>query len=198
MNHTPQTAGKVEVEQQSMSPETPLPANETREVKCPVCGYMNPLNQTLCTKCQSVLQFTPNSAETAKLAPTPDMPGIPKYGSTQLEKQLILHISDSMSPIEVVLEERSFVIGRYDVKTGSTPDIDLAPYGADTKGVSRKHAMLTYQDSSLKISDLASANFTYLNGHKLVPNQSRIVRDGDEIRLGHLKITVQFGERQVG
>lgn len=189
-----QLSKQVEVEN-SMSSEVKPSANS---VKCPVCGYMNPANQALCTKCQSVLNLSASSNETAKLAPGPDMPGVPKYGSTQVEKQLILHISDSMTPLEITLEERSFVIGRYDAKTGSTPDIDLAPYGADSKGVSRKHATLTYHENALKISDLASANFTYLNGHKLVPNQSRIVRDGDEIRLGHLKIMIQFGERQIG
>jgi predicted component of type VI protein secretion system len=54
---------------------------------------------------------------------------------------------------------------------------------------------MTYKNGSLRLADLNSPNFTFLNNQKLIPNQSRILRDGDEIRLGRLVMTVQFGER---
>lgn len=40
--------------------------------------------------------------------------------------------------------------------------------------------------------DLGSANATYLNGQKLVANQSRILRDGDELRLAKMIVRINF------
>jgi pSer/pThr/pTyr-binding forkhead associated (FHA) protein len=45
---------------------------------------------------------------------------------------------------------------------------------------------------SLSIRDLNSANATYLNGGRLMPEQPAILRDGDQLRLGDLEITIQF------
>src|SRR5690606_26256318 len=97
--------------------------------------------------------------------------------------------------IELPLDEGNFVIGRFDPNTNEKHAIELTSYGAADKGVSRKHAILSYENGTLRVTDLGSANYTYLNGHKLAPNQARILRDGDELRLGYLVISVQFGER---
>ena len=40
--------------------------------------------------------------------------------------------------------------------------------------------------------DLGSANATYLNGQKLIPFQARILRDGDELKLGNCGVRVGF------
>jgi pSer/pThr/pTyr-binding forkhead associated (FHA) protein len=118
-----------------------------------------------------------------------------KGGSRYIERTLFLHIHGSDESLEVELDEDSeLVLGRYDNITGIVPGVDLVKYEAKEKGVSRKHAALIYKDGLLKVSDLDSANFTYLNGQKLVPNQPRIVRDGDKLTLGTLYLTVQFGE----
>ena len=45
---------------------------------------------------------------------------------------------------------------------------------------------------ALKVIDLGSANATFINGQKLIAHQARILRDGDELRLGHLVIRVHF------
>ena len=40
--------------------------------------------------------------------------------------------------------------------------------------------------------DLGTPNGTYLNGQRLIPNQARVLRDGDDVRLGHLVLQVKF------
>jgi pSer/pThr/pTyr-binding forkhead associated (FHA) protein len=52
--------------------------------------------------------------------------------------------------------------------------------------------MLTFEEKLLKVIDLCSTNGTYLNGQRLLPQQSRILRDGDELRLGNLAMQVQY------
>ena len=76
------------------------------------------------------------------------------------------------------------VLGRADNTSTQKPDLDLTPYGALEKGVSRIHAAICRNDDTLTLVDKGSANGTHLNGQRLVPDQPRVLRDGDEIRLG--------------
>lgn len=50
--------------------------------------------------------------------------------------------------------------------------------------VSRKHATLYQQDSNWYIKDLKSTNGTFVNGHKLMPEEAFNIKDGTEICLG--------------
>jgi pSer/pThr/pTyr-binding forkhead associated (FHA) protein len=84
------------------------------------------------------------------------------------------------------------VLGRYDTDTGETPEIDLEEYDAQDLGVSRRHAAILIEDDAVKIMDLGSANATYINGQKLIARQARILRDGDELRLGRMVIRINF------
>jgi len=84
-------------------------------------------------------------------------------------------------------------MGRVDPDTGESPVVDLKDCKAIEKGVSRRHAAIIRRDTgTLSLVDQESDNGTYLNGQRLVPNQPRILRDGDEIRLGHLVLYVRF------
>ena len=69
---------------------------------------------------------------------------------------------------------------------------DATDHSALEKGVSRRHASIVRKDGSLYLVDKASANGTFLNGQKLVANQPRVLRDGDEVRLGRLTMLVTF------
>jgi pSer/pThr/pTyr-binding forkhead associated (FHA) protein len=42
--------------------------------------------------------------------------------------------------------------------------------------------------------DNGSSNGTFLNEQKLIANQPRVLRDGDDLRLGFLVLTVHFIE----
>jgi hypothetical protein len=97
----------------------------------------------------------------------------------------------SEEPILIGIEDR-IVIGRSHPTSDEKPDLDLAPYGAHLKGVSRRHAAIIEKDGTLRVMDLNSTNGTYLNGTQLLPHQPRILRDGDDICLGQLVFGVSY------
>jgi pSer/pThr/pTyr-binding forkhead associated (FHA) protein len=72
------------------------------------------------------------------------------------------------------------------------PDIDLTPYEAYSRGVSRLHSALKIVNKRVVIVDLGSSNGTRVNGQKIVPNVDYPLNNGDVIALGRLRIQVLF------
>lgn len=95
-------------------------------------------------------------------------------------------------PESVTLDEQKVILlGRADFRSqGFQPDLDLTRYGAHERGVSRAHARLHMQDSKLYITDLYSANGTYLRGARLQAETPTEILDGDDLTLGALCIRV--------
>lgn len=164
-------------------------------VTCAKCGYENPTGQLICVQCDALLVPNGNAPEgaTRELDNTIETDNLPRWGTARLgkERKLLLHIRGYDHPLVVTLSEE-IILGRYDTTTGEMPDVDLADYGGEESGVSRRHAAIIVEDDALKVLDLGSANATYINGQKLIAHQARILRDGDELRLGHLVIRVHF------
>jgi hypothetical protein len=98
-----------------------------------------------------------------------------------------IYIQDATEPIVLQPQER-LILGRVDEAIGRRPDVDLVPYGALKKGVSRIHAAIDYNQTvnSLSLIDLGSSNGTFLNGQRLHTQERRVLSDGDEIRMGTL------------
>lgn len=115
------------------------------------------------------------------------------WGTARLSQksEVVLHIMDSKTPVRLEAEGQS-IIGREDQSSNNHPDINLIPYGALEKGVSRIHAMIERSEDTLTITDMGSSNGTFLNGQRLVSNQPRVIRDGDEIRFGKLIARIYF------
>jgi hypothetical protein len=92
------------------------------------------------------------------------------------------------------LNNSGVLIGRF--SPVSPVEVDLNEVGAAELGVSRKHAIMHYDNNNqgVYITDLNSTNGTYVNGFKLPANARSRLRDGDELKLGHLKLTVRFNE----
>lgn len=121
--------------------------------------------------------------------------GVPKWGTARFNARTNLILTVRHNSAQLVLnanEVEELVIGRFDPDSKTGPDIDLLPYDAIEKGVSRRHAAIMRYNGALNIVDLNSGNGTYLNGQRLVAQQPRMLRDGDEIRLGHLAIAISF------
>lgn len=106
---------------------------------------------------------------------------------------VVFQLLDLQASITAPLRERIVIGRKADINTAPV-DVDLSPHEAFKKGVSRQHAALSRVHRNIFLTDLDSANGTYLNGEKLVPYQERIVRDGDEIRLGNLRVRLHFDE----
>jgi serine/threonine protein kinase len=68
---------------------------------------------------------------------------------------------------------------------GQPVDLDLSFYDADGY-VSRNHARVTVSQRRYAVTDLGSANGTFVNGVALAPNVPCWLRDGDRIRMGRI------------
>jgi hypothetical protein len=83
-------------------------------------------------------------------------------------------------------------IGRYDARTGQSPDIDLSeePEG---NTVSRSHALLRKQGDQWILVPLSAKNPTRVGRTKLAPSQSWPLKSGDVIALGGVKLVFEAG-----
>jgi hypothetical protein len=72
------------------------------------------------------------------------------------------------------------------------PDLDLANYDAETKGVSRRHAVLRPSQNRLFVIDLQSTNGTLVNMMPVYPGIAKEMRHNDTISLGALSFTVKI------
>jgi hypothetical protein len=104
------------------------------------------------------------------------------------ERGIAIYVDGWEEPLIAVARD-PLTLGRH-TEMPSPDLIDLAPYDAYQMGVSRRHAVLTYKDNRLYISDVGSTNGTYLNGQRLVVYESYALQSGDELRLGKLKISI--------
>ena len=73
-------------------------------------------------------------------------------------------------------------------------------YAADAcikdESISRFHAKFDLVSGSVRLSDLHSAEGTWLNGARLEDGISQAIRDGDRIRLGRLEFEVRKAGNQ--
>src|SRR5690349_562684 len=153
---------------------------------CPYCAYSNREGVFFCEDCGETLVGSDAGVMTSTRhlkEPTHELEGKANWGTARLGRysSVLLRIRDGET-IELKPADET-IFGRADAAAGALPGVDLTPYGAQEKGVSRIHASLKRGDETLVIVDLGSVNGTHLNGQRLIPNQPRVVRDGDEIRL---------------
>jgi pSer/pThr/pTyr-binding forkhead associated (FHA) protein len=160
---------------------------------CPSCSNEIEAFSPECPYCGHPLA----GVDTASTKQRPSDPGKTPTGNTWGDsrlgdnKILVLLIAGAGEKIRLPRATR-IVLGRADAKSTQLPDVDLAPYNAIAKGVSRFHAAVEIGADFVTITDLDSRNGTSLNGAVLVPNQPRIVRDGDQIGLGDLVANIYF------
>jgi len=100
-----------------------------------------------------------------------------------------LHLLDT-GQVLPLSTRNEFTMGRVSEGQPIMPDIDLSPYQAYAAGVSRLHAVIKRDGGRIIFIDLGSANGTYINGKRLVPNVEQVLNHGDIIALGKLKLQV--------
>ncbi|XWX04720.1 FHA domain-containing protein [Aggregatilineales bacterium SYSU G02658] len=108
------------------------------------------------------------------------------------EGREVLLVIRGMVERVMMVEGKSYKLGRFELSTRKEEEIDLSPYGALDRGVSRVHAQLTLHNDQIYITDLTSTNGTYLGGQRLKPNEATLLRKGDELLIGRLPVQVLF------
>lgn len=105
---------------------------------------------------------------------------------------IALVIRGMEEPLHFSAERPQMILGRFDQRTGERPDVDLTHLGATERGVSRRHARLELKGGYLYLTDLDSANGTFLQRERLAPYHPTRLRRGDEILLGRLAVQIIF------
>ncbi len=165
--------------------------------KCPHCDRENSDSDPYCYACGHILPSTlvqlmgaTTRLEEAYQRLEPKR----RWGTAYFDRQsrLKLTFRDTGDLLMVDLG-RELKVGRtHDDESLPQPEVDLSPYGATKLGVSRNHLTLSRDHDTIFVTDLGSANSTYLNGQRLMPHERRILRDNDELRLGRLVVRVNF------
>lgn len=175
--------------------------NET--IVCENCGYENPQGALLCRRCYRLLvrdgklqtDILDSSEQPKAAAPEYEPVDIPEATEDAKAFKTVLRLKVEKTGHELTRTFRAnntLLLGRADPTRNINPDIDLNPHGAYSQGVSRTHAIVRRESQRILIQDLNSANFTYLNGKRLVPNIPYPLQDGDQLRLGRLRLRVSF------
>lgn len=164
---------------------------------CPHCGKENAETEAYCYSCGHILLSELQlDGVTNKLEDDfEDMEPQRRWGTAYFDRRAILRLTfrDTNDVLDIDVNDR-VVLGRARIveTDAEAADIDLTPYGAVDKGVSRAHLLLEREHDTIIITDLKSSNHTFLNGQRLMPHEPRILRDNDELRLGHLVLRVTF------
>jgi len=104
-----------------------------------------------------------------------------------------LHIKILPTGRQIQLPPKAEVdIGRLDAAHDILPDVDLTSDGGLEGGVSRRHCKIHQRHSNYLIEDVGSANGTFLNGSRLTPYLPHVLKDGDRLQVGHVKLRVTF------
>lgn len=180
--------------------EMPRESNEAASVpevawvECRNCGKKNRVSDVFCYSCGQLLETVMNQFDTRTFADGTNRHYRDEYFG--MESVLILNVVGTSDSFEVRPQIRSheIVLGRLTGNGAMAPDLDLSRVGAAEQGVSRLHMAFRYDttDNAIQIYDLGSANGSYVNGQKLHPKELRVLRNGDELRLGRLVLRVVY------
>lgn len=174
---------------------------------CPQCKHEEPEGAFFCSECGACLihlnglqtnaiserkgtstaPWEPTDATIQEKTPLKATPVEPTKIPAEATVYLRIIPSGNTIPLRGQTE---FTIGRTSKGQSIMPDIDLGPFDAYAKGVSRLHAAIRIENDELYLMDLGSVNGTQINKVKIPPNMYRRIKDGDIIMLGKLGIQI--------
>ena len=161
-------------------------AQEDDVLTCPECGTANAPGEFFCRQCGAMLVQTGEDTQPLETSSARDA----TYFDDTMT--LALEIVETGDVIRVRPRHNELVIGRLSPESVMIPDVDLSPYQADVKGVSRLHAALRRQGTTLVLTDMGSLNSTYINGQRVHAHEVRVIQDGDELQFGRLRVRARF------
>lgn len=163
---------------------------------CPFCAHVNREGVLFCEDCGHPFAGDQEALATTRLVDQEraNFQGRVTWGTARFgqESSIVIRIRDHEEPLNLTPQDE-ILLGRADSPTNQGGiDLDMSAFGAAEQGVSRRHAVIRRGEDTLTLMDLGSTNGTHLNGQRLTPNQPRVLRDGDEIRMGRLVFHIFF------
>lgn len=101
------------------------------------------------------------------------------------KKGLYLVSMDIKHPLEIHVNKDEFLIGRKSSIVDGVIELN--------KMIGRVHCKINKTDKGYIVTDLNSANGTYVNQKRLVSNQEALLQDGDVLRLANSDFKVRIG-----
>lgn len=92
----------------------------------------------------------------------------------------------------MLYEHKDIKLGRFNPLQRHANELDLTPYEAVDRGVTRFHARIHVENNQLFITDMESTNGTYIRGIKAIANHPTLLHKGDEVMLGQLPIQIMY------
>lgn len=163
-------------------------------VNCLHCGKTNQRHEVFCYSCGQLLEPVKGAFDTRVLNEQANEPlDSEHFGADSV---LVLRVRGSTENYETRPQkaDHELIIGRSTKGSVLAPDIDLTNRQASEMGVSRLHLSITYdlEHKAVLVSDLGSANGSFINGQRMMPKEVRVLRHGDELRLGKLVLLASF------
>lgn len=167
-------------------------------ILCPNCHHEEMPGSLFCSECgaQLVVSEIPttqhiqrNPSDILAVQPPAQSPPTSGVQGGTFDAVVSLHMVDS-GQIVNLSGQTEFTIGRTAEGQPILPDVDLSPYEAYSKGVSRLHAALKIHNQRIVITDLGSSNGTRVNGQKIVPHVDYPLNHGDMIAFGKFAIQI--------
>jgi hypothetical protein len=172
---------------------------ELVDIFCHFCGRLNRAGESMCHACGRLLDLSQQIDQSTRiLRQTSQLNYSDEFFGEDFILQLTIRgtqgfgdYSYEIRPQEV---NREISIGRTAYGSVTSPDIDLSDHDAESQGVSRHHLNLFFDpnDHVIGVIDQGSANGSFVNGQRLHRSEVRILRNGDELRLGRMPIYVKF------
>lgn len=163
-------------------------------VNCLHCGKTNQRHEVFCYSCGQLLEPVKGAYDTRVLNEQANEPLDSEHFGT--DSVLVLRVRGSTENYETRPQkaDHEMIIGRSTKGSVLAPDIDLTNRQASEMGVSRLHLSITYdvEHKAVLVSDLGSANGSFINGQRMMPKEVRVLRHGDELRLGKLVLLASF------
>lgn len=165
-------------------------------IRCPHCGNENVHGTYLCANCNSPL----NAASVMITTNVIKKGGTGTFVRTQQvrnahegkldQHSIAIYIDPTPNPLIILLTSQT-VFGRL-LPGEPAVRFDLTPYGAHELGVSRQHAVMKRTDKGIILEDMGSSNGSWLNDTLLKAYSPVLLRSGDRVRLGQLRMEVFF------
>jgi hypothetical protein len=167
-------------------------SSDVQWVNCRYCGKSNPAHQVVCHACGRLLMRAKRSEDTQVIDTGSDRYRKYEFFGDHSVLNLRVHETGKIYELYPQKSKVELLIGR--TTNNSRPDVDLGDQGGDKRGVSRVHLSVRYDANqhTINVIDLSSANGSFINGQRLYPNEVRILRHGDELKLGKMVLNVSF------